>query len=243
MKNIIELYHSKYKFDSFYQKATFKILQNKNVNQNFGMGFSSSENSEFNYKAKYPDTRVDLPIWFGDPNNALIKIMFLGREPSDSEDKNNIEKNEDLNYVFGTPFGIEFWDEKNKYFNSFKEIVLNKKVLSYFTDVVKIFDVKANKKESKSAAKNNFWENAEKDTKNLEFLISEVKMLSPDVIIGLGGDSYKFLKRHFGESIPVKKIIHPAARQNKKTGENAWNIAITDLRNITDEFLNIKSEK
>ena len=237
MKKIIELYQSKYKFNSFYEKASFKILQNNNVNQNFDMGFITSENPEFNYKAKYPDSRVDLPIWFGNPDSAIIKIMFLGREPSDSADKNNIEKSEEMNYVFGTPFGIEFWNEKNKYFKAFKEIVSNKNVLSYFSDVVKIFEVSESKNKSKAKAKVNFWKNADGDTKNIEFLMSEVEMLNPDVIIGLGNDSYNFLNKHFSKTRKIEKVKHPAARKDEKTNENAWDVASRELIAIQNKYL------
>jgi hypothetical protein len=68
-------------------------------------------------------------------------------------------------------------------------------------------------------------------------------MLRSDVIIGLGGASYKFLKRDFGESIPVQKNHTSYPLDRIKKGEKTWGIAINDSRNIAVEFLNIKSGK
>ncbi len=93
MKKILELYQLKYKYNSFYKVATNKILENNLIKNNFDMGFEKSTDSNINYTAKFPDVRIDLPIWFGSPEKAKLKVMILGREPRDSNDKYNLEKN------------------------------------------------------------------------------------------------------------------------------------------------------
>ena len=57
-------------------------------------------------------------------------------------------------------------------------------------------------------------------------------LLQPDIIIGLGNGSYNFLKKHFASSFNVQKVIHPNARQNKKTGMNAWETAEIEIAAI-----------
>jgi hypothetical protein len=232
MKKILELYQLKYKYNSFYKVATNKILENNLIKNNFDMGFEKSKDSNINYTAKFPDVRIDLPIWFGSPEKAKLKVMILGREPRDSNDKYNLEKNTELNYVFGTPFGIEFWNEENKYYKSFKEIISRQDVLCYFTDVVKKYEVKDTKHFSDASAKENFWLYSEKDIENFTFLNDEINLLNPDIIIGLGNESYTFLKKHFGLTYKIEKVTHPNAWQDKKTGENAWDKAIKQINQI-----------
>jgi hypothetical protein len=59
------------------------------------------------------DIRVDLPIWIGNYDLSIFKIVFMGLEPRDSNNKYNIEKVE--NFVFGSPFGVELWTETNNF--------------------------------------------------------------------------------------------------------------------------------
>jgi hypothetical protein len=233
MNDILNLYKSKYKFDSFYDLVSTKILNNRFVSENYHFTGKTSLLVPITYKAKPSDVRIDLPIWFGEPEKVKLKIMVLGREPRDSHDKYNIEVNEDNRYVFGSPFGIEYWNEKNKYYRSFKSLIRNKEFLTYFTDVVKSYEVKNSKPESDFSAKVNFWSHADSDLNNLKFLKQEVDLLRPDIIIGLGNDSFNFLNKHFAQNYSVKKVIHPNARQDKHSGKNAWEIAELQINEIT----------
>jgi hypothetical protein len=236
MNDIINLYKSKFKFISFYDLVSYKILNNSLISDNYHFTSKTSLLDPITYKAKLSDIRVDLPIWFGDQEKIKLKVMILGREPRDSHDKYNIEVNDDNGYVFGSPFGIEYWSEKNKYFRSFKTLIRNKEILSYFTDVVKTYEVKDSKSESDFSAKVNFWSHAESDINNLEFLKQEVDLLGPDLIIGLGNDSFNFLNKHFAQKYSVKKVIHPNARQDKQSGKNAWEIAEIQINDIIKTY-------
>lgn len=231
MNQILNLYRSKYPFHSFYELASAKIMNNALLGENYLYLVDNLALIDFKFKAKPGDIRVDLPIWFGDPLKAKLKVMILGREPRNGHDKFNIEASNEHNFVFGTPFGIEYWSEKNKYYRSFKNLIKNDEILTYFSDVVKTYEVKQSKTESDLHAKVGFWEKAELENDSLVFLKTEVDLLNPDVIIGLGNDSYNFLKKHF-KSFDVQKVIHPNARQDKKTGLNAWEIAEIKIAEI-----------
>ena len=114
----------------------------------------------------------------------------------------------------------------------FKEIISRQDVLCYFTDVVKKYEVKDTKHFSDASAKENFWLYSEKDIENFTFLNDEINLLNPDIIIGLGNESYTFLKKHFGLTYKIEKVTHPNAWQDKKTGENAWDKAIKQINQI-----------
>jgi hypothetical protein len=236
MKEIVELYKSKYKFDKFYTLISLKIFNNKILGNCYLSETKNIDDVFFKYHTKSNDVRIDLPIWFGDPTQYKLKIMVLGREPRDSHSKYNVDINLDNNYVFGSPFGIEFWTEKNKYYRSFKNIINNKEILTYFTDVVKKYEVKKSKLESDLIAKANFWKNAENNLENLELLKKEISIIDPDILVGLGNDSFNFLQKTFGEKYRVVKIVHPNARQDKLSGKNAWDIALEELDKIIIEF-------
>ena len=235
MKEILNLYRSKYKFIDFYDLLSVKILNNNLINSNYHFENTAYKDVNFIYETKNNDIRIDLPIWFGNPKHTKLKIMILGREPRDSNDKYNVEINPDDKYVFGSPFGIECWTDKNKYYRSFKNVISNPQILTYFTDAVKKYEVKNSKAESDINAKTNFWKTAENSVENFEFLKREIEILAPDVLIGLGNDSYNFLQTKFGDQLKVRKIIHPNARQDKASGKNAWVLASEELDKIIEE--------
>jgi len=236
-KQILNLYKSKYPFESFYDLASVKIMKNNRLlGDNYHYLVDNSTIIDPDFKANQGDIRVDLPIWFGDPSKVKLKVMILGREPRNSHDKYNLEASNEHKFVFGTPFGIEYWSEKNKYYRSFKNLIRNDEILTYFSDVVKAYEVKQTKSESDLHAKVGFWKKAELENDNLVFLKAEVDLLQPDIIIGLGNDSYNFLKKHFASSFNVQKVIHPNARQNKKTGMNAWETAEIEIAAIINSL-------
>lgn len=228
MKEIIELYKERYPFQDFYPKAYSLIKNNKFISN------ALFETDNFKLKNELIDTktgdiRVDLPIWIGNLN-AKNKILFLGLEPRDTDKKYNIEKNQ--KFVFGSPFGIEFWNEKNKYYKTFKNTIENSNNFCYFTDVVKSYEVKETKGEADKIARKYFWEKAAENN-NIKFLSKEISILNPTYIIGLGNDSFNFLNKHFGEKYNVVKVIHPAAHPQK--GINAFEIASQQLYKITNQ--------
>lgn len=236
MDRILNLYKSKYKFESFYDIVSNKISKNDLISDNYFFEAKIPYLESTTLKANPNDIRVDLPVWFGNTNNVKLKIMILGREPRDSHDKYNLEINKQHKYIFGSPFGIELWSSKNKYFRSFKTLIENNQILCYFSDVVKTYEVKSTKSESDLFAKKNFWIQAEKDQTNLTFLKQEIQLLNPHIIIGLGIDSYIFLCKHFGGKYQIEKVIHPNARKDKRTNQNAWEIADIQIKNIINSF-------
>lgn len=221
---IKELYKSRYNFQDFYELAGALINENK---------LFSNESYQSIQKQKIDcqkgDIRVDLPISFGS-ENAPFRIAILGLEPRNSNSKFNI--NRSGKFVFGSPFGIEHWTEKNKYFKCFEELIKRSDCYLYFTDVVKEYEVKDSKGAADKNARKTFWSKAEKKD-NILFLKSELDIIELTHILALGNDTYSFLNKHFGEK--VIKVIHPNARQNKQTKKNAWEISKTQIVSIFEK--------
>lgn len=218
---IEELYKKRYNFQDFYEIATTLINQNKL----FSNGSNQSVKKQ-KIECQNGDIRVDLPISFGS-EKATYRLAILGLEPRDSNSKFNI--NRSGKFVFGTPFGIEYWTEKNKYYRCFEALFERQDCYMYFTDVVKEYEVKDSKGAADKNARKTFWTKAAKD-ENIAFLKSEFEIIKPTHILALGNDTHAFLNKHFGEK--VVKVIHPNARQNQRSKENAWEIAKKQLNDI-----------
>jgi uracil-DNA glycosylase len=218
---IKELYKKRYNFHDFYEIATTLINQNK---------LFSNGNNQSVQKQKIDcqngDIRVDLPISFGS-EKATYRLAILGLEPRDSNSKFNI--NRSGKFVFGTPFGIEFWTEKNKYYRCFEALFQRQDCYLYFTDVVKEYEVKDSKGAADNNARKTFWTKAALED-NIDFLKSEFDIIKPTHILALGNDTHAFLKLHFGDK--VVQVIHPNARQNQQSKLNAWEIAKKQLNSI-----------
>lgn len=222
-KKIENLYKTRYLFKQFYPKLIKLINQNEFL---FSNGLKITESVKEEITCTYGDKKIDLPISFGNIN-AKYKLAILGLEPRDSNSKFNIERQG--NFVFGSPFGIEHWSPKDKYYKSFKEILKRNDCFIYFTDVVKEYEVKNTKSEADRNARKTFWNKAA-STGNITFLRAEFQIIKPTHIIALGSETYKFLNVHFGEK--VFKVTHPNARQNKLTKENAWDAINRQLQLI-----------
>jgi uracil-DNA glycosylase len=223
MKNIKikEIYKAKYNVQNFYEVVTSLINENKLLGK---------ENNQKVLKEKIEcqngDVRVDLPISFGS-EKATYRLAILGLEPRDSNSKYNIERSG--KFVFGTPFGIEYWTEKNKYYRCFETLFQREDCYLYFTDVVKEYEVKDSKGAADFNARKTFWTKAASE-ENIAFLKSEFEIIKPTHILALGNDTYAFLNKHFGDK--VVKVIHPNARQNQQSKENAWDIAKNQLNAV-----------
>jgi hypothetical protein len=218
---IKELYKKIYNFQGFYEIATILINQNKL----FSNGSNQSVKKQ-KIECQNGDIRVDLPISFG-LEKATYRLAILGLEPRDSNSKFNI--NRSGKFVYGTPFGIEYWTDKNKYYRCFEALFQRQDCYLYFTDVVKEYEVKDSKGAADNNARKTFWTKAALED-NITFLKSEFEIIKPTHILALGNDTHAFLKLHFGDK--VVKVIHPNARQNQQTKENAWEIAKKQLNSI-----------
>ena len=218
---IKELYKSRYNFHDFYEVVT--TLINENIILNKG---SNQKVQKDKFECQNGDVRVDLPISLGH-KNGNYRIAILGLEPRDSKSKFNIERSG--KFVFGTPFGIEYWTEKNKYYRCFEDLIKRDDCYLYFTDVVKEYEVKSSKGDADVNARKTFWKKAA-DIENISFLKKELEILNPTYIIALGNDTYTFLHQQFGDK--VIKVVHPNARQNMQSKENSWDIAKKQLNVI-----------
>jgi hypothetical protein len=224
MEEIKSFYHNRYNFSNFYT-ITSKLIRNNKL--------LTSRIERIEFPLKLPkincingNIRVDLPISIGSEESDY-RIAILGLEPRDSNSKFNIERSG--KFVFGTPFGIEYWTEKNKYYRCFEELLKRDDCYLYFTDVVKEYEVKSSKGEADVNARKTFWKKAA-DIENISFLKKELEILNPTHIIALGNDTYTFLYQQFGDK--VIKVVHPNARQNIQSKENAWDIAKKQLNVI-----------
>ncbi len=231
LRPILEMYKLKFGFDQFYDKASLKLNSNSLIKSTLILAGENTSNSLLDpILIQIGDTRIDLPIWFGGIVESQIKVVVLGREPRHNHNRYNIERSG--RNVFGTPFGIEFWSERNKYFRSFQSIISNPKIFTYFTDVVKHYNVNESKFKSDKEAKREFWRKAELDQDNLALLRFEINQINPDLIVGLGVDCNAFLEKHFSCSYYILKLNHPNARQDKRTGLNAWEKIDQELKNV-----------
>lgn len=223
LKTIYNLYSTRYSFELFYQFLNSRLQCNFFLNGG-NKQLNSIKREEIN--CHYGDIRVDLPVMVGN-ENSKYRIAILGLEPRDSNKKFNIERHK--NYVYGTPFGIEYWNEKNKYYKSFNGLLNREDCFLYFTDVVKEYEVLESKMIADKNARKSFWIKAEQ-SENIHFLKEEMKLFNPTHIIALGNETYAFVKKYFGEK--AVKVIHPNARKNKLNNENAWDIAQKQIGSI-----------
>ncbi|UNM96541.1 hypothetical protein MMG00_01375 [Ignatzschineria rhizosphaerae] len=209
MEKILSLYQEKFCFKEFYNTLLQKIKNDPITytdNLKFLFGYQYKENSQTTsaFDTKVGDIRVDLPVWFGNINTAQLKIMILGLEPRDTHKNFNIERVE--KYVFATPFALEL--QKNKYTSALMKLLNHEKTFIYFSDIVKTYDVTKNKEFDDKLARKNFSKRA---SLWHDFILKEIALIQPDLIIGLGNDSYNFLDKNLHlDNIVLKKIRHPS---------------------------------
>ena len=215
MKEIIELYKESYPFSFFYSRALNKFKMNKVIENfpidldSYELGLSKSQYEESEICAHFGDIRIDLPIWFGNPK-AKKRIALVGLEPRHTNNKFNLEKKESFKVnIYGTPFGIEAWNEKDKYYTSFKSVILDPDTFCYFTDVVKEYEVEESKKDGDTKARYSFLPKA-RNEQNMAFLSKELTLLNPTHLVGLGNKSFEFLSKNFGTVYNVIKVRHPS---------------------------------
>jgi hypothetical protein len=174
------------------------------------------------------DSRIDLPVWFGNINNAKKRIIVFGLEPRDTNSNFNVEKVG--KNVFATPFGIDRWNAQssikykpqNKYYRVFQDVITNNENFILFSDIVKDYQIISKKNENRKndkTARELFFKKA---TNSFSFLQEEISIINPTHIITLGIDSYEFLRQYYNE-ITIR-LRHPSNGGEK--------IAIEELKKI-----------
>lgn len=228
ISQILKLYKDKFGFIKFYDNVRFNIGEWKEFhiqNETFLQGYKSEiPTTEFagRISTKEGDIRVDLPVWFGNPNSAK-RIVVIGSEPRDTAEELNVERVD--KYVFATPFALE--RANKKYQNTFSDLTNNANIFVYFTDVVKDYEVicKDDKKKNDENARTKF---STKSENYRQLLLEEFRIINPTLIIGLGNDSYNKLNRlmDFAKNEyrnKIKKVRHPSyggsVRAKEQIGE------------------------
>jgi len=154
---------------------------------------------------KNGDIRIDLPVWFGNPENAR-KIVVIGLEPRDTDKSGSLNIEREGNYVFATPFAIE--RPHGPYYPVFQPFFNKNEAFIYFTDVVKSYEINTNDKSSDDKhARQSF---RKKALLELSFLKRELEIIQPSKIIALGNVSFDFLYKTLGKMYDIRKVRHPS---------------------------------
>ena len=209
---ILSHYKQIYPYCKFYENLLSNISKYTKdyiSSKTFLTGFIPKENAsdvKSPILTKVGDIRVDLPVWFGNPESK-IRVVIIGLEPRDTDKtgKLNIERSGD--FVFGTPFALE--RPKGPYYSAFWDIINNDNALFYFTDVVKEYHVidHNNKNINDKLARQCFLENAEKGK---DFLLAELNIIKPNLIIALGNKSFNFMNSFLNKDYIIKLVRHPS---------------------------------
>jgi hypothetical protein len=229
MEKILELYKKQgFHFSHFYEILKMRSVNsfdlyttNKRFLQNQKTSTDVLEKNEV-IVTEAGDIRVDLPVWYGDFANSSKKVMVIGLEPRDTDlsGRLNIERYE--NIVYATPFALEI--ENNKYQKAFTELNLHNDFFVYYTDIVKTYNVTKNKKVDDKSARGNFIALAQQGA---EFLLQEINLVKPDIILALGKECEKVLKKLMeNESVDIKYVRHPS--------QGGQNIAQQNIKEIIE---------
>lgn len=184
------------------------------------------------------DIRIDVPVWFGCPDNAELRIAVIGLEPRDTNMGFNLassaffNKNEQHKYVYATPYGIDHWNSDNQLFkafnmynyrNVFNDLIESRDLFVLFTDFVKKFDIfykpgadispKNAKISNQKCARKTFNEKAKE---SVSLVQNELSIIQADLIITLGKPSANAVSKYLQSEIPHLRFTHPAAYGNVK---------------------------
>ena len=229
INNFLELYQNRYGTKQFYENLLDNIRakpDNYTTYKSFLSGYEEKvklESSKEKIQTKDGDIRVDLPVWFGNPN-AQMKIMLLGQEPRDTDKEGDLNIERVDKYVFATPFALER-ERPIRYHAAFSPLFKKEiDAFIYFTDVVKEYEVTGNKENDDNLAKKLFLKKAKE---NSPFLEEEIRIIDPTMIIAIGSKSHYFLVRHLKKS--AKKISHPAHRGGIGKANDQLNELLAEL--------------
>lgn len=182
------------------------------------------KNCEYAPTDKRGDTRIDVPVWFGDTDNARHRIMVVGLEPRSTNNEFNVLREGDK--VFASPFGADQWNVGSKIsgkhhlkyckvLEPLLKLAKNNKACLLLTDIVKGYEVITGTETAVAKADND--KNArdtfiEKVLKYRTLFRKEVQILNPSHVIAFGSDLNFMLQLILGEDFSTifYKVRHPA---------------------------------
>lgn len=206
-------------FESYYDIIISNIQKNSTEfiqSGRFLSGWKAKEKSnKMPFACKSGDTRIDVPVWFGDKQKAKNRILVFGLEPRDTDSNFNIERVGKK--VFATPFGVDRWNQKstvprkpqNKYYRVFDKLVSDQNNFVVFSDIVKEYEIQTTSNEKSKNDKNARKQFFVKAEESLPFLLQEIKHIAPTHIITMGKDSNEFMLESF-KSWNIIRMRHPS---------------------------------
>jgi len=212
INSLLTLYSQKFPFEKFYDNLLYNISTYPKYHidsKTFLLGFSSANlvtQDIPNILTQVGDIRVDLPVWFGNADTKK-KIVVIGLEPRDSDKTGHLNIERINNYVFASPFALE--RPQGPYYAAFKNLMNSNKIFTYFTDIVKTYEVNNinDKIKDDAFARQTFLKKA---TANKAFLLNELEIINPSKVIALGDKSFFFLTQLLGNKYDVLKVRHPS---------------------------------
>lgn len=212
IKTLLTQYKQRFGFDRFYDNLLYNISAYPKYHissETFLSGYVTKAKVMQDIPlilTKEGDVRVDLPVWFGGPKEKN-KIVFIGLEPRDTDKSGHLNIERINNFVFGTPFALE--RPKGPYHSAFQELIHASDTFTYFTDVVKTYQVThvSDNVVNDKVARQTFWRKAKNER---AFLLQELETIKPNKIIALGNDSFIFLKEFLGSHYDIQKVRHPS---------------------------------
>jgi len=220
MENIYQFYEENLGVSDFYlhlkQKTELTsdlynrlMLLPNQVSNSHSVISPKADKSLYNDIVEPGDLRIDMPILIGS-ERPKVRILVLGLEPRHSDDLYNVLKKDKT--VYATPFGIDRWysgAKQNIYASAFNKYLAPDR-LFLFSDFVKEYKVidPINKNKNSRYARDSF-ENLFQ-SKYQELLSEEIKLFSPNIIIGMGKvDISNKVPKNFIKEKKINIISHP----------------------------------
>lgn len=221
MKKLISFYQETLGFENYYSILASKIKENPTefiTSSRFLNGIKFQNDLDFNSEitSSNGDSRIDVPVWFGELSQSTSRVVVFGLEPRDTNSNFNIEKKG--NKIYATPFGVDRWNNQstvkfkpqNKYYRVFQEMMANEKVFLLFSDVVKLYKVLDAENENSVNdiyARKNFLKHAEMEKGNI---LKELELINPTHIITLGKEANSAVKEVLPNHNNIFGLRHPA---------------------------------
>lgn len=227
VQELIDFYQQELHFKSFYSlimSRSFQPSANEELTNSdrFLSGIPRAEPTAHQLlsppNATSPHTRIDVPVWFGSPNEGSIKILVFGSEPRDTDKIFNIEVIG--KHVYASPFGADRWNPMTsiprkpqlKYFRVFERLITHPKVFIVFSDIVKGYEVTGDHKGMNDREARRRFKNISGSESNLRILSTEIEIIRPREVLLLGNDAFGFMKSHseLSNGLTIHRVRHPS---------------------------------